>query len=97
MLSQMELDILKLDMKFIQNEMTKPADRSILNDIISMAHRLYLSVVAEGVETREQMERLRTVGCDYVQGYFIAKPMPVTEFEELLKNIPDEPDAFSLK
>ena len=85
MLSQVELDILKLDMKFSQNEMKKPVDRSILNDIISMAHRLYMRVVVEGVETQEMIECLRTIGCDYVQGYYIAKPMPVTEFEQLLK------------
>ena len=44
-----------------------------------------LSVVAEGVETREQLERLRDIGCDYVQGYFFAKPMPDKEFEKLLQ------------
>ncbi len=85
MLSQMTLDILKLDMKFIQSELSKPAEQSILNDVVTMAHRMYLSVVAEGVEAREQVERLRAVGCDYVQGYFFAKPMPAAEFEELLR------------
>ena len=85
MLSQMKLDILKLDMKFIQNEMAKSAEQSILNDVITMAHRMHLSVVAEGVETWEQAERLKRVDCDYVQGYFFAKPMPAAEFEELLK------------
>ena len=85
MFSQMELDILKLDMKFIQNESAKPAEQSILNDIITMAHRLHLRVVAEGVETREQMEHLQAEGCDYVQGYFFAKPMPAAEFEELIR------------
>lgn len=85
MLSQMTLDILKMDMKFVQNEVAKPAEQSILNDVISMAHRMHLSVVAEGVETREQVKRLMDVGCDYVQGYFFAKPMPPSEFEELLK------------
>ena len=44
-----------------------------------------LTIVAEGIETREQMERLQSLGCDYAQGYFFAKPMPITEFEELLK------------
>lgn len=83
MLSQMTLDILKLDMKFIQNELAKPAEQSILNDIISMAHRMRLRVVAEGVETKEQTERLQAVGCDYVQGYYFARPMPVKEFEAL--------------
>ena len=85
MLSQMTLDILKLDMKFIQSELSKPVEQSILNDVITMAHRMYLSVVAEGVESREQVERLRVVGCDYVQGYYFAKPMPAEEFEKLLR------------
>ena len=83
MLSQMKLDILKLDMAFVRNEIAKPADQSILGDIIAMAHRMRLGVVAEGVETREQVNRLVSVGCDYVQGYYFAKPMPVKEFEPL--------------
>ena len=85
MLSQMSLDILKMDMKFIQNEISKPANQSFLSDVISMAHRVNLSVVAEGVETREQMNRLYAAGCDYVQGYFFAKPMSVEEYEMLLR------------
>ena len=85
MLSQMTLDILKLDLKFIQNEMAKPVGRSILNDVVNMAHRMHLDVVAEGVETREQMKRLEAVGCDYAQGFFLAKPMPPAEYEELLR------------
>ncbi|MGN0492384.1 MAG: EAL domain-containing protein [Acutalibacteraceae bacterium] len=83
MLSQMKLDVLKLDMKFIQNEMLKPVNQSVISDVVAMAHRLHLSVVAEGVETREQMKRLQAVGCDYVQGYYFARPMPVSEFEKL--------------
>ena len=85
MLSQMKLDILKLDMKFIQSEMAKPEHQSILNDIIRMAHRMNLSVVAEGVESREQVKRLEKFKCDYVQGFYFARPMPDGEFEELLK------------
>lgn len=85
MLSQMKLDILKLDMIFIRNEIEKPAKQSILNDIINMAHRMHLSVVAEGVESCEQMKRLQSYGCDYAQGYFFAKPMPSDEFEYLWK------------
>lgn len=86
MLSQMKLDILKLDMRFVQNETAKATDQSILSDIISMAHRMKLSVVAEGVENLEQMNRLREMGCDYVQGYYIARHIPAAEFEQLLKN-----------
>lgn len=84
MLSQMKLNTLKLDVKLIQNEIVKSMEQSILNDIISMAHRIQLSVVVEGVETREQMKRLRLLGCDYAQGYFGAKPMLNKEFEKLL-------------
>ena len=84
MLSQMDLDVLKLDGSFIVNETGKSAELSILNDVISMAHRMRLAVVAEGVESRSQLEQLRAVGCDYVQGFYFAKPMPEAEFEELL-------------
>ena len=86
MLSQMELDVLKLDRSFIVNETGKSPDLSILNDVINMAHRMHLGVVAEGVESRCQLERLRAVGCDYVQGFYFAKPMPAGEFEELLNS-----------
>lgn len=96
MLSQMSLDVLKLDMKFVQNEIEKPATQSILDDVVSMAHRLHLSVVAEGVETQEQVHRLRAVGCDYIQGYYFAKPMPAAEFEELLRNQAFPPSLSSL-
>ena len=85
MLNQMRMDILKLDMMFIRNEMKKPMEQSILRYIIDMSHGLGLRVVAEGVETLEQLERLRAFGCDYIQGYYYAKPMPIAEYEELLK------------
>ncbi len=84
-LGQLSLDVLKLDMQFIQNETSKPASQSILNDVVSMAHKLHLSVVAEGVETRDQMSRLQAVGCDYAQGYFFARPMCRADFEVLWK------------
>ena len=85
MLSHMKVDVLKLDMQMVRNETSKPAGQSILKDVISMAHRMLLSVVAEGVESREQVERLQAVGCDYVQGYYFAEPMTAPEYEELLK------------
>ena len=64
MLSQLPLDVLKLDKDFVSREAAKPYELSLLSDIISIAHHLNLSVVAEGVETRDQMRRLRAVGCD---------------------------------
>lgn len=85
MLNKMPIDILKLDMKFIQSETAKPINQGILRFIMGLARWMNLTVVAEGVETSEQMERLRAIGCDYVQGYYFAKPMPCREFEELIK------------
>ena len=82
-LSCMRLDVLKLDMRFIQSEIAKPAGQSLLGDIVTMAHRLSLSVVAEGIETREQVLRLQAIGCDYAQGYYFSRPLPVDEFERL--------------
>ncbi|MGN0707889.1 MAG: EAL domain-containing protein [Faecalibacterium sp.] len=93
MLSQMKIDILKLDRAFIQSETSKPVEQSILMDVITMAHRMRLTVVAEGVETRDQLDLLRSVGCDYVQGYYFAKPLPVREYEEFLKDYPPQTQA----
>lgn len=87
MLNQMPLDILKLDMKFIQSETAKPADQGILHFIMGLARTMNLTVVAEGVETKEQLERLREIGCDYVQGYYFARPMPCGKFDALLEEV----------
>lgn len=93
MLNEMPVDILKLDMKFIQSETAKPANQGILRFIISLARWMNLSVVAEGVETQEQLERLRAIGCDFAQGYYIGKPMPVQNFEALLQQSPPPMDC----
>lgn len=86
MLNQMPIDVLKLDMKFIENETTRFLENGILRFIMDLARWMKLGVVAEGVETREQMERLMEMGCDYVQGYYLAKPMPEEDFEKLMKD-----------
>ena len=90
MLNQMKRDVLKLDMKFIQSETAKPLEQGIIRFIVELARWMNLSVVAEGVETREQLDRLRDIGCDYVQGYFFAKPMPAVKFETFLASKPVE-------
>lgn len=91
MLNQMPLDILKLDMQFIRSETAKPGDRCILRFIMDLARSMGLRVVAEGVETGEQLERLREIGCDYVQGYYFAKPMPCRDFTKLLTKQGESP------
>lgn len=96
MLNEMPIDILKLDMKFIQNETAKPNSRGILQFIVSLANEMHLSVVAEGVETKEQLNRLMEISCDYVQGYYFAKPMPCEEFEDLLIKLESFEDEMEL-
>ncbi len=86
MLSQLKLDILKLDMKFVQSETSQSTDRGILRLVVEMAHRMNLSVVAEGVETPNQLSRLQEIGCDYVQGYLFSKPVPYVEYGALLES-----------
>ncbi|MCB6200471.1 EAL domain-containing response regulator [Extibacter muris] len=85
MLSRMPVDVLKLDMKFLQSEMERPAQEGVMQFIITLARFLKLIVIAEGVETEEELNRLREIDCDCVQGYYFAKPMPVEAFEAMMK------------
>ncbi|PCI51178.1 MAG: sensory box/GGDEF domain/EAL domain-containing protein [Alphaproteobacteria bacterium] len=73
---------LKIDRSFINDIAEDHDDAAITDAIIRLGHSLGLSVVAEGVETREQAKILRQKGCDVLQGYFFSKPIPVDEFEQ---------------
>ena len=84
-LRRLPLDTLKIDRSFIQDVVSSAPDREIVNAIIAMAHALHLKVVAEGVETSEQLELLRQCKCDQVQGYLISKPV---ELSELMRRFP---------
>ncbi len=77
-------DVLKLDKKFIENMMVSERGKLILEQVVTMAEKLGLGLLAEGVETKEQVEVLKTIGCDHVQGYYYAKPMPAEEFFQML-------------
>lgn len=87
-LKTVPVDKLKLDMKFLEGSSEDPRAGSILTSVIRMANWIKLPVIAEGVETREQAEYLKSVGCLHMQGYYFAKPMPVQDFEALLKGRP---------
>ena len=78
-------DVIKLDKKFMENMMVSAKGRMILEQVVSMANRLGLGLLAEGVETKEQVELLQNIGCDQVQGYYYAKPMAAEDFFTLLK------------
>lgn len=77
-------DMLKLDRKFMENMMVSDKGQLILKHVITMADQLKLGLIAEGVETRDQVELLKRMGCDQVQGYYYAKPMPPEDFRRLL-------------
>ena len=83
-LREMPVDLLKLDMKFLSFGADDTRGGSILSSVVRMAHWLRLPVLAEGVETREQAEYLKSLNCFYMQGYFFGRPMPADEFEALL-------------
>lgn len=77
---------LKIDRSFV-NDIHKDAnDRAIVDAIMTLAHKMGLRTVAEGVETAEQLQYLKAQGCDECQGYFFAKPCPAPEFENYLRN-----------
>jgi predicted signal transduction protein with EAL and GGDEF domain len=82
---QFPVDRLKIDQCFIRNLANDPNDSVIVRAIVSLGHSLELDVVAEGVETREQMQLLRFEGCHEMQGYYFGKPMPASEFIELAR------------
>ena len=84
MLSEMPFDILKMDMKFIRNLETSATDRRLVELILDIARYLKVLVVAEGVETKEQLELLTEWGCDLIQGYYFSRPLPAAEFMRLL-------------
>ena len=91
MLKDANVDILKLDMKFIEmNPENRQKGIQIINSVVNMAHKLELPSIAEGVETPEQIEMLHSMNCVYAQGYFFFKPMPVADAEDLLSNVPHE-------
>ena len=82
MLKNVPVDVLKLDMKFLSS--IDERGGNILNSVVRMAHWLDLPVIAEGVETLAQADYLHSVGCQVMQGYYYARPMPVDKFEELM-------------
>jgi diguanylate cyclase (GGDEF)-like protein len=89
-LSRMPLDVLKLDRSFVL-QMDNQYGRNLLNGIITLAHSLDLTTVAEGVETARQAEELRTLGCQRAQGYYFARPMPGEAYRELLGDASEPP------
>ena len=85
-LRQFPVDALKIDRSFLEGGTDDPGNSSLTAAIILMAHTLNLKAIAEGVETEEQLNFLRTLGCDEVQGFLVGRPLPGSEFTDLLKS-----------
>ena len=90
MLSTLPIDVLKLDMKFISTAFSEEKDTHMLEIIIEIARHISAPVVAEGVETEEQMTALKKIGCDMVQGYYFSPPVPAEKFAGFLKDAKQE-------
>lgn len=83
-LKDIELDVIKLDMLFLSQETNSKRGGTILSSIVRMAKWLGMPVIAEGVETAEQADFLRSIGCNYIQGYLYSRPLPENQYEDLI-------------
>ena len=85
LLKDMDIDVLKLDRQFFSETSNNEKGQRIIDSVLGMANKLNIKTVSEGVETKEQNEFLKKVGCDMAQGYYYAKPMPMSDFERILR------------
>ena len=96
-LKDVPADILKLDMRFLESNENSRRGGNIVESVIRMAKWLGMPVIAEGVETKEQADYLKSIGCSYVQGYLYAKPMPTGEFEQIATGANKQSDMVVLE
>lgn len=89
-LKKLPIDILKIDRSFVSDMATDPDAVAVVDAIISIAHTLKLSVVAEGVETKEQLKHLRDSGCEYIQGFLCSRPVPGPAAANFMTDIPTQ-------
>lgn len=84
-LRSLEADALKIDRQFVEHVLTSPSDAKIVASVIELAHQLGMTVTAEGVETAGQAQHLAVAGCDKLQGYYLARPLPAHAATALLR------------
>lgn len=96
-LKDVPAQVLKLDMRFFKGQENSERGGNIIESVVRMAKWLGMSVIAEGVEQKEQADYLLSIGCNYIQGYYYAKPMPISEYEMILEHSDNENKMLSLK
>ena len=89
MIHQLAFDVIKIDAKFFRSGLDT-SNKTIIQSIVSLCHKLGKVVVAEGIEKLEEVNFLKEIGCDIIQGYYFAKPLPVEQFKEKLQTKPIE-------
>jgi EAL domain-containing protein (putative c-di-GMP-specific phosphodiesterase class I) len=82
MLSSMPVDVLKMDRAFIRDVEHSEKDVRLVELVLNIAKNLKVPVIAEGVETEEQLQLLKGLGCDVIQGFYFSRPLPADQFEE---------------
>ena len=85
MLTTIPIDVLKMDMKFVRNMLKDEKNLKLCELVMDISRFLEVPVVAEGVEEQAQLDKLKDMGCELIQGYYFSKPLPAEEFEELIR------------
>ncbi len=83
-LKKLPLDQLKVDQSFVREMLSSPQDEAIVRTVVSLAQHMALEVIAEGVETEEQRQFLRSIGCFSIQGYLLSRPLRIQDFNAFL-------------
>ena len=85
-LKRFDIEFLKIDKSYVQSMGTQKDVLILCESIIQMAHKLGIQVIAEGIETEQQLVTLKSLGCNYGQGYLFSKPLPVEDFDLFVEN-----------
>lgn len=87
MMKEAPVDVLKLDMIFLKDIDKNGRGKTIVKHMVQLANELMIPVIAEGVETKEHVELLQEIGCDYAQGYYFSKPIPIEEYDRMVQKV----------